>query len=163
MKAILPCLGLFCAFNVSAADWPQFRGPQASGVDASAPAPTRWDVEAGQNIRWRTPIPGLAHASPIVWNDRVYVATAVRPGKASLKVGLYGDIDSANDQVAHQWRFLALDKAIGASLDKFSAQPTLQDRFNTMILGATPPAETKKPTVGPAKLPAKSKANTPSG
>ena len=113
MKAILPCLGLFCAFNVSAADWPQFRGPQASGVDASAPAPTRWDVEAGQNIRWRTPIPGLAHASPIVWNDRVYVATAVRPGKASLKVGLYGDIDSANDQVAHQWRLLALDKANG--------------------------------------------------
>jgi outer membrane protein assembly factor BamB len=72
-----------------------------------------WDIETGRNVRWRTPIPGLAHASPIVWNDRVYLATAVRPGKANLKVGLYGDIDSANDQVEHEWRMLALDKASG--------------------------------------------------
>ena len=99
-----------------AANWPQFRGPQASGVDASAPAPVRWNIETGENIRWHTAIPGLAHASPIVWNGRVYVATAVRPGKADLKVGLYGDIESANDQGAHQWRLLALDRATGRIL-----------------------------------------------
>src|ERR1044071_3698312 len=94
-------------------NWPQFRGPQAGGVDSRAPAPTTWTVEKGKNIRWRTPIPGLAHSSPILWNDRIYVATAVRPGKADLKVGLYGDIDSANDQEPHEWRLLALDKATG--------------------------------------------------
>ena len=116
MKTILSCLSLSCLVNVNAANWPQFRGPQASGVDTSAPAPTRWEVEAGQNVRWRMPIPGLAHASPIVWNDRVYVATAVRPGKASLKVGLYGDIASANDQDTHQWRLLALERATGKIL-----------------------------------------------
>src|SRR5687767_11199440 len=91
------------ALCTSAANWPQFRGPHASGVDASASAPTRWNLETGENIQWRTTIPGLSHATAIVWNDRVYVATAVRPGKADLKVGLYGDIASANDQDTHQW------------------------------------------------------------
>ena len=99
--------------TVAAANWPQFRGPQAGGVDESVPTPWQWNVEKGENIRWRTQIPGLAHASPIIWNDCVYVATAVRPGKADLKVGLYGDIDSANDQEVHQWRLLALERATG--------------------------------------------------
>lgn len=35
--------------------------------------PVRWDVAGGRNIRWKTPVPGLSHASPIVWQDRVYV------------------------------------------------------------------------------------------
>ena len=115
-----------------AANWPQFRGSQASGVDAGAPAPVRWNVETGENIRWRTSVPGLAHASPIVWNERVYVATAVRPGKADLKVGLYGDIDSANDQDAHQWRLLALDKSTGKILwDKLGHESTPRVKRHT--------------------------------
>jgi outer membrane protein assembly factor BamB len=86
------------------------------GVDTKAAAPVQWDVDAKQNLRWSTPVPGLAHASPIVWNNRVYLTTAVRPGKADLKVGLYGDIDSAEDQDEHQWRLLAIDKATGQIL-----------------------------------------------
>jgi outer membrane protein assembly factor BamB len=47
------------ALNAAAADWPQFRGPQASGVDSSAPAPVHWNIATSENVRWRTPIPGL--------------------------------------------------------------------------------------------------------
>lgn len=94
-------------------EWPQFRGPNARGVDSSQAAPVNWDVETGKNILWRKVVLGLAHASPIVWKDRVYVATAVRPGKADLKVGLYGSIEPANDQEPHQWRLLAFDKETG--------------------------------------------------
>ncbi len=97
-------------------NWPQFRGTQANGVDNSAAVPANWNVESVNNIRWSTPIPGLAHASPIVWSNRVFVTTAVRPGKADLKVGLYGDIASANDQVEHEWRLLALDERSGKVL-----------------------------------------------
>jgi hypothetical protein len=96
-----------------AANWPQYRGPQASGVDASKPVPIRWNVETGENVLWQTPIPGLGHAAPIVWDDRVYVATAVSGAKADLKVGLYGDIASADDNGPQQWRLLALDRATG--------------------------------------------------
>ena len=114
MKAAFPVLAaLAAAVQAEAVDWPQFRGPQASGVDGSAPALTRWNAESGEGVLWKTPIPGLAHSSPIVWSNRVYAATAIRPGQAELKVGLYGDIASANDQEPHQWRLLALDKSSG--------------------------------------------------
>jgi outer membrane protein assembly factor BamB len=108
--------GLFLTIKAEAANWPQLRGPQASGVDANAPAPVRWNVGSGENVRWRTPIPGLAHSSPILWGERVYLTTATRPGRADLKVGLYGEITPANDQDTHQWHLLALDQATGKVL-----------------------------------------------
>lgn len=107
-------LALLGATPALAAHWPQFRGPNASGVDDAEPLPTSWNAASGENIRWQTPIPGLAHSAPIVWGDRVYVATAVsRAGKQDLKVGLYGNVKSAKDHAAQQWRLLALDKATG--------------------------------------------------
>ena len=106
--------GILCAgLSANAANWPQFRGPGARGVDESRALPTHWNVEAGTNICWQTPVPGLAHSSPIVWGDRVYVATAVKAGNAELKVGLYGDITPVEEKEVHQWRLLALDKATG--------------------------------------------------
>ena len=96
-----------------AADWPQYRGPHASGVSAGTLAPTQWDVTKNENIRWKTSLPGLAHSSPLVWGERVYVATAVRPGEAELKVGLYGDIASVAEAEKHQWRLLVLEKGSG--------------------------------------------------
>ncbi|MBL9199961.1 MAG: PQQ-binding-like beta-propeller repeat protein [Opitutaceae bacterium] len=98
-----------------AKNWPQYRGPAATGLDDSTALPTTWNAETGENIRWSAPIPGLSHASPIVWGDRVFVATAGnRDGrKSDLKVGLYGNIDAAKGDDVQQWRLLALDKATG--------------------------------------------------
>jgi outer membrane protein assembly factor BamB len=109
LTAAVLCAGL-CA---SAANWPQYRGPGARGVDESQALATNWNVETGANIRWQTPLPGLAHACPIVWGDRVYVATGVKPGKTELKVGLYGDITPLVEKEAHQWRLIAVDKMTG--------------------------------------------------
>ena len=113
VRFILLTAGLCAGSSAFAANWPQYRGPAACGVDDSHVLATNWNVETGTNIRWQTPLPGLAHASPIVWGDRVYVATAVKPGKADLKVGLYGDITPLEEKEVHQWRLLALDKATG--------------------------------------------------
>ncbi len=109
LVAVVCCAGL----SVKAENWPQFRGPNARGLDESQALPTTWNAETGANIRWQTPIPGLAHASPIIWGDRVYVATAVKPGKAELKVGLYGDITPMEEKETHQWRLLALETTTG--------------------------------------------------
>src|SRR5438552_9848189 len=111
------------AFAASTVNWPQFRGPNASGV-SDDPAPITWNVESGENIRWQTPIPGLGHACPIVWHDRVYVATAVSPGgKAKLKLGLYGDVGSYTEKEPQQWRLLCLDKTTGKILwDKLALE-----------------------------------------
>jgi outer membrane protein assembly factor BamB len=118
VKQSTKAIAILClaSIHLTQADWPQFRGPLASGVDTTGAAPVEWNIESGRNIRWKTAIPGLAHASPIVWGDRVYAATAVSPGTAELKVGLYGDIGSANDQEPHQWRLLALNANDGRVL-----------------------------------------------
>lgn len=94
--------------------WPSFRGPLASGVADQQDLPERWDVRTGENVRWRTPIPGLAHSSPIVWGDRVFVTTAIssRPG-ATFKPGLYGDGDASEDTSPHKWVLYAIDKRTG--------------------------------------------------
>ncbi len=98
---------------IADANWPQYRGPQASGVADEAAAPVSWDIAKGENVLWNTAIPGLAHSSPIVWGNRVYAITACGSGKAELKVGLYGDIGSAANQEPHQWRLLVIDKGTG--------------------------------------------------
>jgi outer membrane protein assembly factor BamB len=96
-------------------NWPSFRGPQATGVADGQKPPTRWNVEKGINLRWKTPIAGLAHACPVVWDDRVYVTTAVSAeGKSELKVGLYGDVESLDEPIAHSWKTVCLDKNSGA-------------------------------------------------
>lgn len=102
--------------TTTAADWPQFRGPGASGVDTSKPLPVEWNVATGKNIRWQTPLPGLAHAAPIVSGNRIYVATAVGPGDTKLKVGLYGDIGAVEETGTQQWRLIALERSSGKVL-----------------------------------------------
>lgn len=99
------------------ANWPQFRGPDASGIGDGAPTPVEWDVESGKNIKWKTEIPGLAYSCPIVWGDRVYLTTAVSTAeKETVRVGLYGDIMPINDETEHEWRVLCLDKNSGSIL-----------------------------------------------
>ena len=137
---------LASGLNVVAANWPQFRGPQASGVGETA-VPTTWNVENGENIRWQTPTPGLAHASPIVWENKLYLATVVRQGaKPELKIGLYGDGESYKEKESHQWRLLCFDKANGKILwDKLGheAVPRLERHTKATHCNSTPATDGK--------------------
>jgi outer membrane protein assembly factor BamB len=93
--------------------WPSFRGPAASGVAEGQHLPDRWDGK-GQNVLWRTPIPGLAHSSPIVWGNRIFVTTAVSSDpKATFRPGLYGDGDASDDRSRQRWMIYAVDKRTG--------------------------------------------------
>lgn len=101
--------------EIEPGSWPSFRGPGASGVADGQDLPDRWSGETGRNILWRTPIPGLAHASPIVWGDRVFLVSAIssRPD-ATFRPGLFGDGDASDDRSVHRWVVYALDKRTGA-------------------------------------------------
>ena len=73
------CLICLAVPSVSVAtDWPQFRGPNASGVTSDANAPTSWS--ANENLLWQTDIPGAGWSSPIVIGDKLFVTTAVTDG-----------------------------------------------------------------------------------
>ncbi len=94
--------------------WPSFRGREASGVADSQLLPDQWDPKTGQNILWRTRIPGLGHSSPVVWGNRVFVTSAISSrGGATFKPGLYGDGDASDDRSPHKWTIFALDKRTG--------------------------------------------------
>ena len=72
----------------SAQDWPSFRGPTASGVADGQNLPVGWDAQQRVGVLWKTAVHGLAHSSPVVWGDRVFLTTAVS-GKpdATFKAG----------------------------------------------------------------------------
>ncbi|HEX8495383.1 MAG TPA: PQQ-binding-like beta-propeller repeat protein [Pyrinomonadaceae bacterium] len=98
-------------------NWPSFRGPQASGVAVRQNLPDRWDAKTGENILWRTPIPGLAHSSPVVWGQRIFVTSAVSSDpNATFRPGLYGDGDASQDRTRQRWMIYALDKRTGKIL-----------------------------------------------
>lgn len=122
--------------------WPSFRGPQASGVSESANLPIRWNAETGENIAWKTAIPGLAHSSPIVWDGRVFITTAVSGDPDSkFRPGLYGDIASVEDASDHQWLVYALDAATGETIWKKSAhegKPKVKRHPKSSHASATP-------------------------
>src|SRR5687768_10298665 len=97
-------------------NWPQFRGPLATGVVESPGQPVKWDAGAAQNVRWKLAIPGLAHSSPVVWGNTVFVTTAINSAKDETKFGLYGDVAPVKNDPKHTWKVYAIDKSKGTIL-----------------------------------------------
>ncbi len=56
-------------------DWPQWRGPSWNGVALQADPPVTWSET--ENLRWKTPVEGTGHGTPIVHGDRIFLQTAI--------------------------------------------------------------------------------------
>lgn len=61
--------------NVFAENWAHWRGPTGNGETPQGNPPTKWS--ATDNVKWKVPIPGRGSGSPVIWDDRVFVVTAV--------------------------------------------------------------------------------------
>ena len=95
-------------------DWPGFRGIAARGVDDAKAVPVQWSVPESKLVKWRVPVAGLGHSSPVVWDDHVCTASAISgTPDPQLKVGLYGDIGSVLDQTEHKFIVSCFDKKTG--------------------------------------------------
>lgn len=57
-----------------AENWPQWRGPSLDGTSAEKGLPTKWSTEEG--VTWKLSLPGRSGATPIVWNDHVFLNVA---------------------------------------------------------------------------------------
>jgi outer membrane protein assembly factor BamB len=74
--SVMMWMGLFVVSSSAIAEnWPCWRGPRGDGTSLETNLPTQWDTTT--NIRWKVPVPGVGHASPIVWGDRIFTATAL--------------------------------------------------------------------------------------
>jgi outer membrane protein assembly factor BamB len=85
-KAIRQVCTLWCGFAAglgllvlapagTAEEWPGWRGPRGDGTSRETNIPLHWNQT--ENVRWRVPIPGKGHSSPIVWEDRIFVTTCL--------------------------------------------------------------------------------------
>jgi len=119
MVALAVCL---FAASLRASNWPQWRGPDSSGISAEKNLSSEWS--STQNIRWKTPLRGRGHSSPVVWGRRIFLTTAiegeVEPGvqapKHMLREKEFLHPDSVGADRVHTLKVLALDADSGKML-----------------------------------------------
>ena len=75
-STILLCLLSFLTNAVNAENWPCWRGPRGDGTSPEKDVPTLWS--GSNNIAWKAAVPGEGHSSPIIYNDRVFLTTALK-------------------------------------------------------------------------------------
>ena len=101
------------------ASWHQMRGPLATGVAPHGDPPTRWsDTE---NIRWKVEVPGVGSSTPIVWNDRIFLLTAIETDRKVDSVPDPQDQPMRSFGIKfpnriHQFDVLCLDRATGKTI-----------------------------------------------
>lgn len=68
-------VGWAVASAAGSENWPCWRGPRLDGTSLETNVPVHW--HATSNVSWKAVLPGVGHASPIVWEDRVFTVTAL--------------------------------------------------------------------------------------
>src|SRR5262245_15370660 len=132
MKArVLLASGFFtiAASLATSADWPQFRGPDGTGVIDDPKLPDEWSAK--KNVAWKAERPGVAWSCPIIVGDKVFVTTAITDKQQKPKGGFGGPgggfgppggkggggfgpggMKKGPDAV-YTWKVICLDKATG--------------------------------------------------
>ena len=66
---------LLFAQSLFASNWPQWRGPQGTGVSDESNLPLHWSTN--ENVRWRAPLPDKGNSTPVIWGNRVFIVQAI--------------------------------------------------------------------------------------
>ena len=106
----------------NAGQWPHWRGPLATGEAPGADPPVEWSET--RNVRWKTSIPGMGASTPIVWDDTIYLQTAVPVGDPKPPrqtnfafpetMNVYKGRTYVREARDHQFSIVAIDRATGA-------------------------------------------------
>ena len=71
---------------LAAGEWPGWRGPNGDGSSSSKTVPLEWEV--AEDTIWKAEIPGVGHASPIIWGDRIFMVSAIEKDGARILMSL---------------------------------------------------------------------------
>lgn len=63
-------------------NWPGWRGPRGDGSSLDEKVPIEWNV--AKDTVWKTELPGIGHASPIIWEDRIFTVSAIEDSTERL-------------------------------------------------------------------------------
>jgi outer membrane protein assembly factor BamB len=80
IKVFLVCYFLICIQSLYPQNWPQWRGPLATGAASSGNPPVEWSEQ--KNIKWKILLPGTGHSTPVVWGNTMFITAAIEPGNA---------------------------------------------------------------------------------
>lgn len=111
-------LGLPSQAEDAGKNWPQWRGPLGTGAAPKADPPVEWSES--KNIRWKIKLPGLGHSTPVIWNDRIFLTTAVPFGE-ELKPrysGAPGAHDNSPVTRRHEFVVLCISRRDGKTVWK---------------------------------------------
>jgi outer membrane protein assembly factor BamB len=127
-------------------NWPQWRGPLATGVAPHGDPPVEWSEET--NVRWKVALPGRGHGTPVVWGDRVFVTTAepFGPKLEPRKSGRPGAHDNLAVSQKHRFIAIAIDRKTGdVAWQKTlgEALPEEGAHYTASLASASPVADSK--------------------
>ena len=84
----LSCTLLLLLINTlyvtKAQNWPCWRGPNGDGTSSETNLPVRWDSVT--NVVWKTAVAGMGYSSPIIWNDKLFITTAIKETQEKVLV-----------------------------------------------------------------------------
>lgn len=136
----------------SAQTWTQFRGASGNGVCTDGKLPTTWG--ATQHVAWKTKVPGVGWAQPVVWGDRIFLTTVEGDKQARPRRGdwdpspgvspllrLVGASAAKAPDAVHRWKVLCLDAATGKIVWERTARegkPTFPIHPNNSYATETP-------------------------
>jgi outer membrane protein assembly factor BamB len=98
-------------------EWSSYRGYMSSGVLDNINLPDVFDLEKMSNIKWKIPVPGLGLSSPVIWDNKLFITTAIsQADKDGYKPGIFGDIAPVRDSSIHEWKVFCIDKNTGSMI-----------------------------------------------
>ena len=101
-------------------NWHQWRGPDATGVSRTADPPVEWSED--KNVKWKVAIDGKGTSTPIIWNDKVFLLTAIDTGVKDTSIPDPADqpktnfFDIKRPNTEHAFVVLCLDRDSGKKL-----------------------------------------------
>jgi len=84
--AIFGCLVLISFLNVYAQNWPQWRGPLATGAAQTGNPPIEWSEQ--KNVRWKIRLSGTGQSTPVIWGDSIFITAAETKEKYAESKGI---------------------------------------------------------------------------
>ena len=142
------CLaGGICLTTAAVAEnWPGWRGPRGDGTCSENEVPTQWDGPSGKNILWKSEIPGKGHASPIVWDDRMFVVSCLEKNQERVLICL----DRLSGRVLWQRSILHAPLETKNSLNSYASSTPVTDG-DSVFVTFLEVGETKVPALNVSK------------
>lgn len=111
VACVMASTAAIAAAQTATPEWPQWRGPFNTGM-ATGTAPLKWDDTT--NIRWKIPIPGRGHSTPVIAGNRLFLTTAIPTGQGTPPPRGSGRAGGGADAgLEHRFEVLAIDRATG--------------------------------------------------